>query len=467
MHRQRLFTVFVPPLVVMLMLTGGACISSSGPDGKDAAPKQSSQAPAESPDSNRSNPSPSPNEGTRVDLQLARSKLKHVVFLIKENRTLDHMFGRLARVNGATTGKTCDGGTVPLRRSPDAAPKGDHSFSAGIIAINGGEMNCFDQLGGDTPMGAYVQYHRADIPNYWAYAKRFALADRFFSSVYGPTNVEHLWTMGGQSDRFVDIERPHQAGTGAQGEYCKDRAERMYSFRKLSQPEERDAYRLEELPDVETLADRYWIERWPCTRMVVLMDLLEERGISWRYYMGGGIHQKAIKMVRHIRLGPMWSKVIESERFPAELRAGRLPTMSWLTPPGGLTDHPANGGICKGENWTVETLNLLMRSEYWDNMAVILTWDDFGGFYDHVPPPHVDLYGMGPRVPAIVISPWARPGFVDSHTYDFSSVLKTIEELHGLPSLGARDARADPMWRSFDFEQEPLPPLLLKKRDCG
>ena len=182
--------------------------------------------------------------------------------------------------------------------------------------------------------------------------------------------------------------------------------------------------------------------------------------------MGGGIHQKAIKMVRHIRLGPMWSKVIESERFPAELRAGRLPTMSWLTPPGGLTDHPANGGICKGENWTVETLNLLMRSEYWDNMAVILTWDDFGGFYDHVPPPHVDLYGMGPRVPAIVISPWARPGFVDSHTYDFSSVLKTIEELHGLPSLGARDARADPMWRSFDFEQEPLPPLLLKKRDC-
>ncbi|MDQ3533485.1 MAG: phospholipase, partial [Actinomycetota bacterium] len=139
-----------------------------------------------------------------------------------------------------------------------------------------------------------------------------------------------------------------------------------------------------------------------------------------------------------------------------------------LTPPQGLTDHPAaGGGICRGENWTVESLNLLMRSKYWNSTVVILTWDDFGGFYDHVPPPHVDLYGMGPRVPALVISPWAKPGYVDHHTYDFSSVLKTIEQLHGLPSLGARDARADPMWSSFDFRGEPLPPLLLKERKCS
>jgi len=416
--------------------------------------------------SDRSKPSPGEKDETRVNLEQARSKLKHVVFLIKENRTLDHMFGRMDGVNGATTGKTCDGTTVRLGRAPDDAPNIVHSFTAGIIAINGGEMNCFDRLSGD-PMGPYLQYHRPDIPAYWAYAKRFSLADRFFSSVYGPTTVEHLWTMGGQSDRFVAIEHPDQAGTGAQGEFCKDKRERMHSFRKLSKLEKQDAFRLEELPDVKTLTERYWIDRWPCTSMKVLMDLLEKRSISWRYYMGGGIHQKAIKMIRHIRLGPMWSKVIHSERFPLEVRERRLPSVSWLTPPQGLTDHPSAGSICKGENWTVETLNLLMRSEYWDNMVVILTWDDFGGFYDHVPPPHVDLYGMGPRVPAIVISPWAKQGFVDSNTYDFSSVLKTIEELHGLPTLGARDARADPMWNSFDFRQEPLPPLLLKKRECG
>ena len=404
----------------------------------------------------------------KPDLELARSKLKHVVFLIKENRTFDHMFGRMRGVDGATSGETCDGRTVPLTRAPDEAPDVSHSFTDGITAINGGEMNCFDQLSSDGgELAAYTQYHREDIPAYWAYAKRYALADRFFSSVYGPTAVEHLWTMAGQSDRFVDNEREDQAGEGKQGQYCKDKQERMLSFKKLTEPERRDAYRLEEIPDVPTLAERYWIERWPCTNMKVLMDLLDEKGISWRYYMGGFIHQRAIKMVRRIRLTPMWRKVIDSVDFPEEVREGRLPSMSWLTPPHGLNDHPGGSvGICKGENWTVRTINLLMKSDEWDNMAIILTWDDFGGYYDHVAPPHVDLYGMGPRVPAIVISPWAKPGFVDSHTYDFSSVLKTVEQLWGLGSLGTRDARADPMWASFDFEQEPVEPLLLEQRDC-
>jgi phospholipase C len=108
-----------------------------------------------------------------------------------------------------------------------------------------------------------------------------------------------------------------------------------------------------------------------------------------------------------------------------------------------------------------------MESRYWDSTVVFLTWDDFGGFYDHVPPPHVDLYGMGPRVPALVISPWARRGHIDHRTYDFSSILKTIEELYGLPSLGQRDAHARPMWNSFDFNQVPLDPLPLKRRWCG
>ena len=455
-------------LVATFFFTAAACVDSDG-DGKEVARNPSPTATEESAakDRERSDPPRTKKDEERVDLELARSKLKHIVFLIKENRTFDHMYGRMKGVNGVTTGETCDGDTVPLRPAPNAAPDITHSFAAGLIAINGGEMNCFDRLSGEGgELGAYMQYRRADIPAYWAYAKHFALSDRFFSSVYGPTTVEHLWTMGGQSDRFVDVEREDQAGTGKQGEYCKDKHERMLSFRKLNKLERRDAYQLEEIPDVDTLAERYWIERWPCTRMKVLMDLLERRGISWRYYMGGFIHQRAIRMIRQIRMTKRWNKVIKSEHFPEELREGRLPAMSWLTPPNGLSDHPAEGGICKGENWTVRTLNLLMKSEEWDNMAVILTWDDFGGFYDHVPPPHVDLYGMGPRVPAIVISPWAKPGFVDSHTYDFSSVLKTVEELHGLPSLGARDARADPMWNSFDFEQEPVEPLLLEQRDC-
>jgi phospholipase C len=97
---------------------------------------------------------------------------------------------------------------------------------------------------------------------------------------------------------------------------------------------------------------------------------------------------------------------------------------------------------------------------------VFLTWDDFGGFYDHVAPPHLDLYGYGPRVPMLVISPWARPGYIDSRTYDFASVLKTIEVVHGLPPLAERDSRASDMLDAFDFTQKPLPPLVLHERTC-
>lgn len=403
---------------------------------------------------------------TSPGARAAEGKITHIVFIIKENRTFDHMFGRFPGADGATHGATCDGTIVPLQRAANQAGSPLHSFSAGITAINGGEMNCFDQLQDGTNLEGYVQYQKEDIPNYWSYAKHFVLADRFFSSVYGPTTVEHLWTLAGQSDRFVDVEREDQGGLGKPGEFCRDEMELMKSFRKLTKEEARLAFKFEEASNVAELAERFWINRWPCTDIKILPDLLEERDISWKYYKGGTRHQKAIKMIRHVRFGPMWKKVVENSQFDKDVRRGRLPEVSWLIPPRYLNEHPPHG-ICQGENWTVRRLNLLMRSDYWDTTAVFLTWDDFGGFYDHVPPPHVDLYGMGPRVPALVISPWAKKGHIDHRTYDFSSILRTIEELYGLPSLGERDALAKPMWNSFDFTQKPLDPLPLKRRWCG
>jgi phospholipase C len=172
-------------------------------------------------------------------------------------------------------------------------------------------------------------------------------------------------------------------------------------------------------------------------------------------------------MIEHWRNGPMWDKVVPESQLYEDLERGDLPAMSWVVPPQSGNDHPSSKhGICEGENWTVRALNAIMRSDDWPTTAVVLTWDDFGGFYDHVPPPHVDLYGMGPRVPAIVISPWARSGYVDHRVYDFSSVLKTAERLFGLPALHERDRRASDMFGAFDFDQEPLDPLLLDERDC-
>jgi hypothetical protein len=123
--------------------------------------------------------------------------------------------------------------------------------------------------------------------------------------------------------------------------------------------------------------------------------------------------------------------------------------------------------MCAGENWTVQTLNALMQGPEWNSTAVFITWDDFGGFYDHVPPPQVDQYGLGPRVPMLIISPYARPGYISHTQYEFSSFLKLVEERFNLAPLTMRDANANDMQDSFDFTQQPLPPLILNTRSCS
>jgi phospholipase C len=129
--------------------------------------------------------------------------------------------------------------------------------------------------------------------------------------------------------------------------------------------------------------------------------------------------------------------------------------------------------VCVGENWTTEYINAVMQSEFWPNTAIVIVWDDFGGFYDHVEPPHYDVMGLGPRTPALIISPWTRRGdnpdggSIDKTVYEFSSVLRFIENLHGLKPMTERDRRADPLSGAFDLSQEPrLEPLIIPPRDC-
>jgi phospholipase C len=401
-------------------------------------------------------PTPEPTDPATV--AAARREIEHIVFVIKENRTFDHLFGRFPGSDGVTEGVTCNGRTIRLERAEDSVPDAGHSFTDGFRAINGGEMNCFD-------LDGYNQYVERDIPNYWAYAREFVLADNFFSSIYGPTGVEHLWTFASQSDRFTDHERPGQFATG-QRDFCDDPFELMWSFKELTPEQEAEAFALEEQGEegVQGVRD-LWGLRWPCTDVRVLPDLLEARGISWKSYRGDNSFVQPLRMVRHVRFSDMWEHVVPDTEFIEDIERGELPSVSWLTPSFGLSDHPP-ASICKGENWLVQQLNALGNSPYWDSTAIVLTWDDFGGFYDHVDPPHVDIYGLGPRVPTIVISPFAKRGAIDHDVMEFSSVLRFIEQVFGLPALTDRDRTADDMLSAFDFSQEPAPPLLLEPRTC-
>ena len=409
--------------------------------------------------------------GTRLaparKLAAARRHIRHVVFIVKENRTFDTYFGAFPGADGATTGRTCDGSTVPITRAEDRTDDVEHHFIPALDAMDGGKMDCFDRLWDAHQLQSYVQYGRDQIPAYWSWARRYTLADRFFSSVFGPTGPEHLWTVAAQSGRFVDHEAPGQFGTnGIPREYCDDRTEQALSFRRLLAAERTQAFRLEADRDTAGRIHRFLIERWPCFDVKVLPDELTAQHVSWRYYRGDNGFVAPLRQIRHVWFGPERRNVITEPEFVPDARAGRLPAVSWLTPPVSLSEHPP-GSVCQGENWTVRAVDAVMRSPQWRSTAVVLTWDDFGGFYDHVSPPHVDLFGLGPRVPAIVISPWAHRGFVDPATLEFSSVLRLIERLHGLRPLGPRDRIAGDLLEAFDFSRPPRPPAVLAERDCS
>jgi phospholipase C len=209
---------------------------------------------------------------------------------------------------------------------------------------------------------------------------------------------------------------------------------------------------------------------FPCFRIRTLGDVLSRHGISWRYYAPSqderGYQWSIYNAIRQDRFGPAWHhNVVNTTSFVKDVDADKLPAVSWLIAPEAQSEHPPNS-VCAGENWTVDQLNALMRSKEWSSTAVVVTWDDFGGFYDHVPPPQTGEFGLGPRVPMLVISPWARPGFVDHVRWDFSSVLRLIERLHGLAPLTTRDGTADDMAEAFDFNQQPLKPLVLRSQPC-
>ena len=400
-----------------------------------------------------------------------RYPIEHVVFIIKENRTFDHYFGRYPGADGATTGELSSGERIPLRPAPDVLGHDlGHDFFAGVTAINGGRMNGFDKiaLDGET-LDGYTQFRRATLPNYWVYADHFVLGDRMFSSMYGPTFPEHLYTVAAQAGRVTSNKL--NKGTEVPGGYCDDPSEEVNRFEKLTRPERRRVMALERKVKLDQVDD-YWETVAPCFDFQTLPDKLTRAGVSWRYYGDSGFYS-ALLAIRHIRFSEHWgTDVVDKKQFMADIRNERLRKVSWVLPGVGYDEHPggANHSVCAGENWTVRHLNAIMRSRYWKNTVIVLTWDDFGGFYDHVPPPQLDEMGLGPRVPLLIISPFAREGYVDHTTYEFSSVLKFIETLHGLSSLTKRDRRASNMMGAFDFDQTVDPAdrrLILKERDCS
>ncbi len=461
------------PLVTIAVAAAALLIAActSSPPARQAAAGPSGQTGAGTPQ-----PAGSPLPSPLPQAIPANQAIKHVIFVVKENRSFDSYFGAYPGADGASTGVTFDGKTVPLKKAPDVEPHDiSHGFSNGLESIDGGKMDGFSLIGGNEDMAGFVQHSRTSMPNYWAYADRFVLADHFFTSQFGATYPEHLYVAAAQSNLIVD----NKSTADHPGNYCDDPTEYSSKFRQgLTPKQEAHIQFLEQHINEAGMRDAlvtYWTSIRLCFDMKVLPDELEKTGVSWKYYVTDDRWQDVLQSIRHVRYGPMWDKVQDPSNFLADVKAHRLPQVSWLIPPEPYNEHPGSGvSVCAGENWTVQQLNAVMRSPYWANTVIVVVWDDFGGFYDHVPPPQYDIMGLGPRTPALIISPWTRAGTnpdggsIDHTTYEFSSVLRLIEDLFGLAPLTDRDRTADPLSGALDFASPPRTDKLIlpERHDC-
>lgn len=375
--------------------------------------------------------------------------IQHIVFIIKENRSFDNYFGQFPGANGATTGVLSSGVIVPLTHAPDYTWHDvGHDWYSGVEVIDGGKMDLFDVNYGANIHGDYLtftQMGQADIPNYWTYAQTFELADQMFSSEEGPSFPNHLYTIAATANGVISI--PNKVGQ-SQSWGCDS----------------------DVVNSVEVMDSSGNITNVPpCFDFTTLADLLDGAGVSWKFYASPygtvGYQGSTYSSIRHIRYGPDWStKVVTQSQFTSDALAGNLPSVSWLTPTGYTSEHPYAGSVCYGENWTVNMINAVMQGPEWSSTAILLAWDDFGGMYDHVPPPQVDQFGLGPRVPLLLISPYVNAGTVVHTQYELSSVLRFIEDVFSLPSLNNRDSSANSLTDAFNFSQTPLPPLVLSPR---
>ena len=307
-------------------------------------------------------------------------KINHVVFLIKENRTYDNMFGAFNATYGTKTCKLSTGQTVPMGRAADRYPHDiDHGWAAAILAMNNGKMNQFDliNLGSlnagdeDGDLLACRQFLASDIPNYLSYARHFALGAKMFSSLHGPSFPNHLYTIA--ADSFGVIDNPFHTLTTHSWGCDAPNTEEDQALVRVLQP------------------NGVITKQFPCFAGVHTMaQTLDHASVSWKYYAppstDPGYIWSTFDAISDVRNGSDWSKVVDTGNFITDVQNNQLPSVSWVITPSWQSEHPVHS-TCEGENATVSELNALMNNpSLWSSTAVFIIWDDFGGDYDHVAP---------------------------------------------------------------------------------
>jgi phospholipase C len=457
---------------------------------RDAAREDAAPADAASPDANVGRD----GAADGGPLAAARAAIKHIVIINQENRSFDTYFGTFPGADGIPM----DGGVptvcnddpktsaceMPYHNLRDENYGGPHGHTAFLTCVADGGMSGFIQSassGKDCDAGSIepgckpkqvdvMGYHTdGEIPNYWAYAKNFALQDHMFEPVSSYSLPDHLYMVSAWSATCTPANDPTNCVTDLGNAGGGDPVNR-----KTAPPPE-----------------YAWTD---------VTYLLHAKGMSWNYFVAGGMEPDcedgdlacaATTTQNYLKPG-FWNvlpwfdtvkadneigNVEDTNQFYDNLKAGQLASVTWLIPSFALSEHPT-ALLTRGQAYVTELVNAIMQSSFWNSTVIFLTWDDWGGFYDHVNPltEIVDSNGYGLRVPGMTISPWVRPGQIDKQVLSHDAYLKFIEDIFldsqrldpksdgrpdNRPTVRETVPRLGDLLTEFDFTQAPNPPLVL------
>ena len=430
---------------------------------------------------------------------LLRDKIKHIIVIMQENRSFDTYFGTypgadgIPMQNGVPTVCSTDPQTKqcikPYHNSEDVNSGGPHGATSATADIDGGKMDGFAAQFREASKGCkgkslqtpgcvegktpdVMGWHDArEIPNYWTYAQNFVLQDKMFEPNASWSLPSHLFMVSAWSANCSNLNDPMSCVDAIDGPATKPGAGLA----------EADAGKL-------TYA---WTD---------LTYLLHKNNISWAYYLSEGSEPDCADdamlcqtKTQNAKVPGIWNPLPAFEtvktdnqlaniqtldKFFTAAKGGTLPSVSWITPEQTVSEHPP-AKISDGQAYVTSLINAAMQGPDWNSTAIFLAWDDWGGFYDHVQPPKVDAIGYGLRVPGLVISPYAKKGFIDKQTLSFDAYLKFIEDdfLNGAridPKTDGRpDSRPDVrenasilgnLMSDFDFSQTPRQPMILEEK---
>lgn len=418
-----------------------------------------------------------PSNGPQSLSLATAAVLQHIVVIFQENRTPDNLFHDQTLINngadisftGNNLGQTITLGPIDLGTVGSNPQNYDlsHAHPAFVAMYDGGKMdgaigipcsplaNCPPNA---HPNPQFMYVMPSDVKPYFDLAEQYTFGDRMFQTNEGPSFPAHQFIISGTSaptmtSPLFAAENPLLGPAGCIAPSAETVTMIDATGSETNSPPE-----------------------YPCFDHPTLTDFLDAKGVSWRYYApSAGSIWTAPDAIDHICqpqtiagtltcTGPDWTNnvIIPEWQVLEDISNGHLAQVSWIIPDGKSSDHPFSTDG-SGPSWVASIVNAIGSSSYWANTAIIITWDDWGGWYDHVAPTVVNDgvswgsgYVYGFRVPLLVVGPYAKAATVDHTVHDFGSILKLIETTFNLPSLGYADAPADDLSSTFNLTQSPL-----------